>query len=360
MLRLMKLYRNKPSTRDQYDYVLMWATIVDDDLSPKSAFMVDNDVFQIGSSASNKNHPISMVVSNNGLIYVIARKDGRIYLWKVCELFLDLGHNTVGVTDNTHTTDISSLLKTLTSDYNLFSQETSAYFDGFPPLSSAGNSVSPSTVIIDYIESADNYYGIRFKYLNFDAFRGNESMHTDFANTLLSTLSDMYAQQDIALLNYNTTEGTIFEGDTNTMIVKIPTNNLLKPCVVKGTEIVVMNNDKAELKNVEHVKVGDMVANQDGKPVKVVHHSRDIIKTNDWNTPHRIPVNYFGPKQPYKNLYISGDHGIRYGSKKLYAYKMRNAFKRIPVGTEVEYHHLKLANIEDFYLANGLLVESLR
>jgi hypothetical protein len=78
-----------------------------------------------------------------------------------------------------------------------------------------------------------------------------------------------------------------------------------------------------------------------------------------------IPKDFFGVNRPYKNLLISGDHGILLnfnsstGHMKVIYPDDISILSKVLLGVTVEFHHLLLEDHqENFYLANGLEVDS--
>ena len=169
-----------------------------------------------------------------------------------------------------------------------------------------------------------------------------------------------------SILNYNAPAGILFNSTDKTLTASFPVLNIIKPCVVRGTEIVRYAVGKCEIAKIEDIRVGDMVINQDAKLVRVLEHRCNKILTDSWTAPHIIPTDFFGRGKPYKPLFISGDHGILHdrsntGSvSRVYPYRLAGTFRRLPVNTQVEYHHLLLEDDKyNFFIANGLAVESL-
>lgn len=355
-IRVVKIYRHKPSNRPNYDYLIMWATIADGTRSAFQLRTLGTSIFTnfVGDTTGNS---LSMVTDKCGNVYVFARKDQKMYMWKIVELELDLGQNHVGITINSRPDVLPTLLANITDNYNVMSQESSLYLSHFP---------SVNDVIVSSVVKNTTTFDITFKYINYDIFQtphitiDDKTLSQSFADELRDMFDILYGENNVSLVNFNPDTELIFEGTQKSILVKIPISNIVKPCILRGMEIIKYGLTGPEIVLIQNIKKGDMVLNQDANPVAVMSHTTDIICTNDWTTPYIIPTNYFGKDAPYSPLYISGDHGIRMNNRRIYAYKLHGAFKRLPLGTIVEYHHLKLECQDDFFMANGLLVESLR
>jgi hypothetical protein len=381
-IRVVKFYRYKPSTQSNYEYLIMWATIANGTESP---FMDPSGDFLVDYDTANKNS-ISMITDHCGDLYIFCRKgvDGEGYLrmWKLREYLLDFGQDEFGTSTHTDPTLFPDFLSEITDNYSILSNESSVFFGDLPAM---------NDVIISNVTLVSNNYYTSFKYLDYDIFQSPDlldnglTLAESFNQDLLNVLQDIYGSDaNISIFNFDGDTETIFDGSRKIMTVIIPANNVIKPCVVRGTQIVAWDqkSQKSYVTTVEKIELGDYVMNQDAKPVKVINHTKDIIITDSWTSPYIIPTNYFGQDQPYTNLFISGDHGIRmeqsmpqrktrYGRghghghgnsvvTRLYPYTIKQGLKQVRIGTKIEYHHLKLENQNDFYMANGLLVESLR
>lgn len=364
-IRVIKMYRYKPSGQSNHEYLLMWATVAD---GTTSAFMDVSGDFTIDSSASTPNC-LSLVTDKCGDVYVFCRKgvdgSGLLRMWKIREYELDFGQDAIGINVSSDPTVFPDFLSEITDNYSVWSGESSIFLGGYPDL---------NDVIISNVQKIDNNFHITFKYIDYNIFQSlnilssGQTIAQSFNTDLLTVLTAIYGSDNtVSVLNLNVDNFTIYEGTENTMTVIIPANTLIKPCVVRGTEVLAWNtgSESVYVTTIEKLSVNDYVMNQDAKPVKIVHHTKDTISTNDWTTPYVIPVNYFGKQQPYAPLLISGDHGIRMEHQsgkvvRLYPYTIKCGLKRIPVDTIVEYHHLRLENQDDFFIANGVLVESIR
>lgn len=365
-IRVIKLYRYLPSGQANYEYILMWATTATGSLS---AFTDPSGDFTVETTISHNS--LSMVTDKCGNLYVFCRKDdgGYLRMWKIREYLLDLGQDALGITVNSDPMVFPEFLSEVTDNYTILSQESSAYFGSFP---------SVNDVIVSNITNSSGNYYITFKYIDYNIFQSLNTLDTGltiaetFNADLLGVLEEIYgSSNNISVINFNSPTQTLFDGTDKTVIAVVPATNLVKPCIARGTQIVAYRNGKPYVTTVENIKSGDFVVNQDAKPVKVVHHTCDIISTNEWTAPYIIPPNFFGQGEPYSNLVISGDHGIRMtrpgqmaqmGAEvyRLYPYTIKRGLKRVKTGTVVEYHHLKLEHPDDFFIANGLLIEGLR
>jgi hypothetical protein len=232
-------------------------------------------------------------------------------------------------------------------------------------------------IVLDVGRVSGNYH-VTFKYINYDIFQSPEQDETgmtisqQFNAELLEVLTTLYgSHNNVSIINFDGVFRIYDSYQPHTITVILPTSHLVKPCVVRGTEILIVNTLSKGIKTIpiEKIRPGDFVINQDGRPSKVLQHTKDIIIADSWTAPYIIPVGYFdqtaGQRQPYLPLLISGDHGIRMvrpdGSVgKLYPYTIKRGLKRIPIGSVVEYHHLVLESDLDFYIANGVLIEGLK
>lgn len=347
-IRVVKLYKYLPAGSTRNIYVILWATRAD---STGSAFMVSTDEYVRTSTAGNALH---IVTDNVGDLYIFARQvGGQVYIWKLREYLLDLGHSQISdVTASPNT--MTTFLADIEADYS--SQAEGVYFGFLPKL---------SDVVFDSITSGTTI-DIVFKYINNDVFKSGiedadgKTVADRFVENLIDALTTLYENSNITVINLDSTVNNITT-TASTVTVQLPKGTAIKPCVLRGTEVPTYRKGKVCLQPIQNVHEGDYVMNQQGLPVKVIRHTNNVIITNSWTTPHMIPVGYFGKDQPYKRLFISGDHGILRGNKKLYPYKMQGAFRRVPINSMVEYHHLMLENPQiNCFFANGVLVESLR
>lgn len=363
-IRVIKLYRHLPSTQDNYEYILMWATMSNETQSP---FMDASGDFTVSYAVKNSLH---MVTDDCGDLYVFCRKgeegEGYLRVWKIREYVLNFGQDELGITLSYDPTLFPDFLATITDNYTVLSMESSFFAEaGLPHIG--------DVIVSNVTQSGDDYH-ITFKYINYDAFQTLDLLDSgltvaeSFNEDLITVLEQIYGTDTgIAPLNFDSVKQIIYNGTQKTVTVVISTNSLIKPCVVEGTEITVhdQRTGQPKLIPVEKVKVGDRVYNQWAQPVRVTAHTYDRVVCDQWTAPHVIPVHYFGINQPYRTLFISGDHGIRMTRSngqtyRIYPCNMKGAFRRIRVGTAIHYHHLKLENTRDFYMANGLLVESIR
>jgi hypothetical protein len=346
-IRVVKLYKYLPAGTTRNVYVILWATRAD---STGSAFMVSDTPFVTTSTSGNGLHIVSDDV---GDIYVFARQEnGVVYVWKIKEYILDLGHSQISDITASPTT-MTTFLADIEADYSIASQDI--YIGFLPHLSDVIFSSITSNTTIDIV----------FKYINYDIFQSDEvdaaglTIIDRFINALTDALTTLYLNSNITILNLNSSSSELI-ATTSTVTVSLPLTSTIKPCVLKGTEIVRCQPNGNQLVSIEKINEGDYVLNQDGIPVKVLRHTSNVISTDRWTSPYMIPANYFGNGQPYRTLFISGDHGILFKNKRLYPYQMPGAFRQTPVHTIVEYHHLLLDNHNNnYYFANGLLVESL-
>lgn len=360
-IRVLKLYRYLPPGDSRYVYVILWATVAN---STASAFYVNS----YGGDIEEYNHTntdvssLMMTTDDCGHVFVFAQDSSTpaqtLKIWKIREYLLDLGHDHLGdVTLDPHI--LQRALHDITDYYNITTWEPSFHFGDLP-------SVGDVIVTDISLGGSSSGYGrtvnVTLRYLNYNIIQFDREISQALATGLTGCFRAMHNREDINLLNFNISAGVMFEGDEITLTAKFPALNIIKPCVLRGTEIVRYSpsTGRAHLTNIEDIVAGDLVANQDGRPVRVLAHRCNKILTDSWTAPYIVPRDYFGRDQPYHPLFISGDHGIKYGRQRLYACRMKGAFRRLPEQSIVEYHHLLLEDDEhNFYIANGLLVESL-
>jgi hypothetical protein len=344
-IRVIKLYRHI-NTDGISVYLIMWASRI-------GAF-ADNGSSYLYSNTDTDSNGLSMIVDKCGDIYVLARKssDNITKMWKIMEFNIDLGHTYSDVVADVSV--IPNMLKNIDDNYSIITPER--YLLANLPVI--------NNVIISSVTSGE-VINIVFKYLNYNVFEANDELTATLKILITDALTLLYTGSSVSVLNLDG-EGSHLTGTSESLTIQIPSATVVKPCVLRGTEVVRLKSlrsnaaDSYEFVPIEKIQVGDYVLNHDSKPALVLDHTKDIISTNDWTSPYIIPIDYFGKDRPYKTLYISGDHGIKNHGKVVYPYRMYKAFKRLVVGSVVEYHHLLLENDSwNFYVANGLLVDSL-
>ena len=337
-IRIVKLYRNsKVATASYETYVpiVMWATRLD----------VIKDTFK-GKVALN--------VDSNGNVYVFTwSADGNINISKIREYIMDLGHTEGTVIAPINT--ITTMLTSMTNEYTILTPRQGFLYSAFPTI---------NDVTIDKVNNDGQKLDIKFNYLNYTYLQAFPDIVTQIRQLIINTFITLYDDSSITVLNLDPTEIGL-EGDVNSLNVYLPIGTSKKPCVVKGTEIIRLTHDKkAELIAVEHIRVGDMLLNHEGKYVKVLDHLCSTIYAQEHNAPFLVPRGFFGINRPYKDLLISGDHGILVhfqsakNMKVVYAEDI-SVLKRVLLGITVEFHHLLLESHQgNFYVANGLEVDS--
>jgi len=179
-----------------------------------------------------------------------------------------------------------------------------------------------------------------------------------------AALNTLYAGTNNNVINLeDTSANTALAGYGNEIFVQIPSGSGKAPCVVRGTEVIVMEGGRAVIKRIEDIRAGDKVVDQHGASVEVLFRDSYTVVAQSHNSPYIVPKDYFGSDRPYRTLLISGDHGIlvRGGARGgAFVYPANLPLRRIPYGTGVEYYHLLLMNDHRHcYLANGLEVDSL-
>ena len=335
-IRLMKFYRhNTGQAYEPYLPLLMWAT-------------------RLGSIDESFDGQMDITCDLLGNVHVFSRSlSGKISIWKIQEFILDLGH-----TENTIIADVDTIpkmLQTLTSNYTIFSTDNAIHLSQLPLI---------NDVIIKSITNGPTAMIIEFQYIDYDYLQVFPDIVSEIKNLITLTFQTLYEDTNINVLNLSDTGNSSVDGSDTTLNIQIPTGTEKKPCVLKGTDIIVIINDKATLIPVENIKNGDIIISHTGKRVKVLEHLTSVIYAQSHNAPYLIPENFFGENRPYKNLFISGDHGILLNYKDSTNFKVIYAadiktLQQMFKDTIVQYHHLLLENHhENFYIANGLEVDS--
>lgn len=344
-IRIVKLYRNNVANTSFETHIplVMWGT-------------------RLGVIRDTVNGKVGVNVDTNGNVYVFTWSDtGDIQISKIREYIMDLGHTEGTVIAPINT--ITEMLRDMTKDYSIneYSYTILTPRQGF--LYSAFPNINEVT--IDTVVNDGQQLDIKFNYLNYTYLQAYPDIVREIRALITTTFIDLYADSSITVLNMDETAIGL-EGDANSLNVYLPVGTSKKPCVVKGTEIIRRAHDKAkaELIAVEHIRVGDMVLNHEGNYVKVLDHLCSTIYAQEHNAPFLVPRGFFGVNRPYKDLLISGDHGILVYYQSARNMKVEYAenisvLKRVLLGVTVEFHHLLLESHQDnFYIANGLEVDS--
>lgn len=332
-IRVVKLFRNEltvPTLFEQYKYMILWSTKV--------------GAFQ-GFSYSGTGLGLHIIVDTTGKIYVFARQAESIYIWKINEFRLNLGH-TFDTAITASANVISDFLNSITTKYDIRTLDPLLIYD-LPEI---------RDVIISSVVDDGSNKRITLRYLNYDYFIGN----TDARTELITGFQEAFEQLYVGTAYQVPSDGVVLEGDEEHVILvfSIPSarNN---PCVLRGTEIVVSDGYNSSFAPIETINNGSFVINHKGKMVRVKKHTAESLITHDITRPYLIPPHFFGHNRPYKTLAISGDHAILHSGKRLYP-KDILGIKRLSDGIYIEYHHIEMENpAKNFFLANGLEVESL-
>lgn len=336
-IRIVKLYRNTLNkTYETHAPIVMWGT-------------------RLGVIPDSLNLKVGVNVDTNGNVYVLTWTEEKyIKISKIREYIIELGHTEGSVVADIDT--IPNLLTSITNEYTIMTPQMGLLFSAFP---------NANDVTIDTIENVNGEkITITLKYLNYTYIQAFPLVIDNLRVAITTAFQILYADSSIAVLNLDP-NGVGLSGTTTTLQVDLPIGTLKKPCVIKGTEIIRLGkNDKPERVAVEHINVGDKVLNHVGEYVSVVDHLRSTIYAEEHNAPYLVPRNFFGVNRPYKDLLISGDHGIlahfqnSKNMKVVYAEDI-TVLKKTLLGITVDFHHLLLENHQDnFYLANGLEVDS--
>jgi hypothetical protein len=339
-IRIVKIFRNilASSSYETHVPLVMWGT-------------------RLGVIKDTFNGKVGINVDTNGNVYVFTWSDtGNIQISKIREYIVDLGHTEGTVIAPIDT--IPKMLSDMTTQYTILTPRQGFLYSNFPII----NDVTIDTVV-NIVNEADEKLDIKFNYLNYTYLQAFPNLVIAIRNLITDTFRTLYDDSSITVLNLNE-NGIGLEGDAYSLNVYLPIGTSKKPCVVKGTEIIRRTHEKAELIAVEHIRIGDMVLNHEGNYVKVLDHLCSTIYAQEHNAPFLVPRGFFGVNRPYKDLLISGDHGILVhfqstrNMKVEYAENIR-VLKRVLLGITVEFHHLQLESHQDnFYVANGLEVDS--
>jgi hypothetical protein len=332
-LRVIKLYRNSiVGTYETHIPLLMWAT-------------------RLGAIGDSFQGRMALVTDSIGSVYVFVRDavSTAMSIWKIKEYILDLGHTESTVVAPVDT--IPNMLRTMTNDYTILTLDRNIHVSGLPQV---------NDVTIDSIVNNDGNIGITFQYLNYDLLQGFPTVVNDIRTLINTSFSTLYEDSGISVINLDPVAPSV-DGNDTALIVYLPLGSAKKPCVVRGTEIICFSDNKPHRRPVEQVQIGDYVMNHNGKPARVIDHMRTIIYAEAHNAPFLIPKDFFGVNRPYRNLLISGDHGILVNTKKIKVVYPEDVkiLKQVLHGVTLEYHHLLLEHHqENFYIANGLEVDS--
>jgi len=329
-IRVMKFYRTLiDNTIEKYKYLLMWSS-------------------RVGGFKGYEytGGGLNIMAEDNGLIYVMARSDNIIRMWKINEFPLNLGHthdNVLSASANT----IPDMLSSLSNSYDIASLTN---FHGDLP--------KFSEPIISSVVDRSGLKDITFRYLNYDLF----ILYPDLGNNLKTSVIDafkvLYSNSSYQVPSAQ--EVLSGHNDKVVMTFSIP-SGLTVPCVLQGTEILYYNiyNQSVDIIEIEKICVNDIVINQNGKHVKVLKHTISEIITSKTDSPSIIPVDYFGEDRPYKPLGISKDHGIFVNNGFVFTPDLKG-IRTMQYGIPVTYHHLLLENdVNNCFVANGLYVDSL-
>ena len=333
-LRMIKLYRNNiAGTYETSVPLVMWAT-------------------RLGAIGDTFQGNMGIVTDSTGSVYIITHDSvsSQINIWKTKEYIMDLGHTEGAVVAPVDT--ITNMLQTMTNDYTILTLDQNIHIAGLPQV---------NDVTIDTITTEGNNLSLQFQYINYDLLQGFPMVVNDIRTLVNNTFSTLYEDSGISVVNLDPTAPSI-DGDDTSISVFLPLGSAKKPCVVKGTEIVRMNqNTKPQRIPVEHIQIGDYVLNQACIAVRVIDHMKTTVYAEPHNAPYLIPKNFFGQNRPYKNLLISGDHGILISNNPLKVVYPEDitVLSKVLLNVTIEFHHLLLENHqENFYIANGLEVDS--
>lgn len=345
-IRVVKLLYYKGATDARARPLVLWSTRLGSvDHYYGAAEAAGGIKLMVNDEAGGGEDQTLYLAIRNGL-------DNVTRIWMIKEYIADLGHSVSTIT--APVTTISDLLLSLRDEYTITGLNDMIM--GHP---------SVKDVIIGDITEQGRDLLFRFDYINYDMLVLYEDIKESMRIAIADALTTLYRGSNVNVLDIDSS--TIPGGGENYVLFSVPRGSLLKPCVVRGTDVMVTvsNGSDYYVKPVEEIVAGDYVINHLGEPVKVLEHLSSRIWCQRHNAPYVIPVNFFGEMRPYKELMISGDHGIMVNSKRngepivVYAQDIRTLRQKM-IKREVEYHHLLLEGHEkNFYLANGLEVDSL-
>lgn len=335
-IRIVKIFRNAVAGRTYETHVpvVMWGT-------------------RLGVIPDTLNSQMGINVDTEGNAYVFTWTNTKqIKISQIREYIMDLGHTEGSVVAPVDT--ITNMLTTITNEYTIMTPQMGLLYTGF---------LTVNNVTIDDIKKDGDKLIITLKYINYTYIQAFPSVIANLKATIQATFITLYDDSSITVLNLD--DATTLDGSDNFLNIYLPIGTLKKPCVVKGTEIIRLATDnKPELIAVEHINVGDMVLNHTGVYVRVLDHLRSTIYAEEHNAPYVVPRGFFGKNRPYRDLLISGDHGILVHFQSSKNMKVAYAeditvLKKVLIGKTVDFHHLLLESHQDnFYLANGLEVDS--
>jgi len=344
-IRVVKLYhhRQQGTTLEKYIPLMMWSTRL--------------GAIDYYYGTDNEAGGIQLLSDSAGRIYVFARNGvtGLIKMWVVEEFIIDLGHTAGTVTASVDT--MTDLLSSIRDEYTIVNPETYSFgITGYP---------SVNDVIITQVTEEGSDTRVRFEYIDYDMLVLYPEIKSEIQDDIRTAVTELYQSSNIDV--YDIGSGTIPEGDNSHIVFALPRGTLLRPCVVKGTNVVTCDKNGSNIKSIpiELVHEHSYVVNQSGKAVKVIKHMNSKIWCQKHNAPFIIPVNFFGEHRPYEKLLISGDHGLLVANKGngkvnvAYAQNI-SCLRQVKLEQEIEYHHLLLdEHDKNFFMANGLEVDSL-
>lgn len=322
-IRVVKLYLHRLRDNNYVHYVpiVMWSTHLE--------AIPDYYLSENGS-----NH-INLQTDHSGNLYIYSSNaDDDKRAWILNEYKMDLGHGS----NSTNPSLVPDLLETLRFELNM-------------------NINDLNDVVIKDVTINATKLTIKLYYIDLHNY---PELKTDLKQHVIKTINELYENLHINTLDTaEPTQAKVEIIDENEIDIIIPYGTESRPCVVRGTEVVVRNEGEWRMQPIETLDIGDVVMNHKGISVKIVDHKISIISAQEHNSPYVIPKNYFGENRPYTDLLISGDHAILNQGKQVYPENILG-LTRVPNGTTVEYHHLELENHQDnYFLANGLEVDSL-
>jgi hypothetical protein len=329
-IRIVKLFRHElatPTLFEKYKYMILWSTKV--------------GAFQ-GFTYTDQG--LHILVDTSGIIYVFARMAETIYMWKISEFRLHLGH-TFDVSITASANIISDFLNSVTTKYTVHMIDP--LFSDEPEI---------KEVIISSVVDDNANKRITLRYLNYDYFISSDTARSELINGFQTAFNNLYLGTEYQ----PPSNGIVLEGDAEHVILVFTTPDARNnPCILRGTEILVSDGHTNSLVPVETIKNDSYVINHQGKITRVKRHTCESLISRNVTRPYLIPSHFFGHNRPYKTLGISGDHAILYNGKRIYP-KDIFGLKRIDDGMYIEYHHIEMEKpAKNFFFANGLEIESL-
>jgi len=180
--------------------------------------------------------------------------------------------------------------------------------------------------------------------------------------------NDLTDGLEVQWTNITSNSGTasndpIFSEPYNTETLNSTDNPV--PCVFPDTEILTPKG----LIQIRYLQPGDQILTPTGKCSTIIHKQiTRLFSPKKLDRPVLIRKNALSPSVPFRDLYLTRYHRLRYKGKMSSPEKIQIVYRQLPDGFQdlkdtwpdsVEYHQLQLENGSDNFIANGLEIESL-